>query len=277
MPIVSIPQSYCQERHRDSQRGKSKDNRSIAKSKAEKTTIEKVKGGCMKYLAFDIETIPQPDLPEGVKPEFDPESVKLGNVKDPEKIKVKLEEAEQQFESDLIKKMSLDPDLCEVVAFACFPEGEKVDFYADDNEHDEDTEYEIIHEAWDQIRTAYNTRIPIVSYNGIGFDLPVLFHAAIRLDIPLSPTMYLDLTRKYDNKVHYDLMQILAGWDRTKWKPLDFYLKLFGVGGKSESGSQVYEMWKAKEYEKIREYCKQDVLMTAKLFDRIFPWIIKEG
>ena len=41
-------------------------------------------------------------------------------------------------------------------------------------------------------------------------------------------------------------------------------------------GSQVYPAWQAKEYNKISEYCEQDVLMTAKLFDRVSPWLAKD-
>ena len=78
------------------------------------------KGGNMDYAVFDIETIPCQSLPEGVKPEFDPDTVKLGNVKDQAKIDEKREKAKQEFEEGLIKKMSLDPDLCEVVCFVVY-------------------------------------------------------------------------------------------------------------------------------------------------------------
>jgi len=224
----------------------------------------------MKTLTFDCETIPRQDLPEDLKPQFDPDSVKVGNIKDQAKIDEKIEAARKEFEEGLVKKMSLDPDLCEVIMVSIF-DGEKMQSFGL-----EISEYERVYETWAYIINAYQTRTPLVSYNGIGFDLPVLLHAAIRLDVPVSPYVYSALTSRYGNNHHYDPMQILAGWDRAKWKPLNFYLKLFSIGVKAGDGSEVYDLWQAKEYDKIREYCENDVLMTAKLFDRLSPWIVKD-
>jgi len=221
----------------------------------------------MKFTCFDIETIPCQLLPEGLKPEFNPDEVKLGNVKDQSKIDEKIEKAKQEFEEGLDKKMSLDPDLCEVVCFSYKTQDDKWTYG-----HDQP----LVCDAWEVIRKAFLDHIPLVSFNGIQFDLPVLWHSAMKLNIPVSPQMYSDLTKKYDNRYHYDLMQILAGWDRTRWKPLDFYLKLFGIGGKSGEGSEVYGWWKAGEYDKIKKHCEQDVLLTSKLFERLEPWIVKE-
>ena len=225
-----------------------------------------------KYLCIDIETIPFQSLPEGTMPEFDPESVKMGNIKDETKRAEKVAEAKAQFEAGLVKQMSLDPDLCEVIMVAILKEGD----YLMESYGPYITEYERIYETWSLIAAAYQSRIPLVTYNGMGFDLPILLHAAIRLDVAVSPFMYSALTQKYNNPHHYDLMQWFSSWDRQKWKPLDFYLKLFDIGAKTSDGSQVYDMWKAGEHDKIREYCEQDVLMTARLFERVSPWIVKE-
>jgi predicted PolB exonuclease-like 3'-5' exonuclease len=221
----------------------------------------------MKTLTFDIETIPRQDLPDDLKPQFDPESVKIGNIKDQAKIDEKIEAARKEFEEGLVKKMSLDPDLCEVVIVS-FYDGERIESVGLKND-----EYDTVYEAWARIIPAYQNRIPLISYNGIGFDLPVLLHAAMRLDVPVDPYMYSFLTPRYDSVYHYDLMQILAGWDRTRWKSLDFYIKLFSLGSKTGDGSQVYGLWQAKEYDKIREYCEHDVTLTAALFERIEPWL----
>lgn len=220
------------------------------------------------YCIIDIETIPNQTLPEGVKPEFDPDSVKVGNIKDSTKIQEKVDAARKEFDEALDKKMSLDPDLCWVVCFG-FKSPNDEWIYG----HDQPC---LVSDAWDVIKKNYLNHIPLVTYNGISFDLPVLLHQAMRLTIPVSAQMYADLVKKYDNPYHYDLMQILAGWDRTKWKSLDFYLKLFEIGEKTGEGSEIYECWKAGEYEKIKEHCKNDVRMTGKLFERLANWIIKE-
>ena len=221
------------------------------------------------FCCIDLENIPCQSLPEGVIPEFDHETVKTGNIKDQTKIDEKIALAKQDFDEALDKKMSLDPDLCEVV---CFVGGNAEPlFYCDYRE-----KRNIIPVAWDVIKTNYLEHIPIVTYNGIAFDLPVLWHQAMKLNIPVSAQMYSDLTRKYDNHYHYDLQEILAGWDRTKRKSLNFYLKLFGIGEKIGEGSEIYGWWQVQKYEKIKEHCENDVKLTAKLFEKLVPYIVKE-
>lgn len=224
----------------------------------------------MKFCCFDIETIPCQSLPKSVRPEFDLNSVKLGNIKDPVKAGEKIDGARKEFDEALDKKMSLDPDLCEVVCCSTYYDGASYT-YCQIQQH------QIIEFVWDNIKGFYLDHIPLVSYNGIAFDLPVLLHAALKLNIPVSPRMYADLTKKYSTRYHVDLMQWFSGWDRTKWKSLDFYLNLFEIEGeKIGKGSDVYEWWKNQEYDKIREHCEQDVILTAKLFERVAPWIIEE-
>ena len=220
------------------------------------------------FKVIDIETIPSQALPEGLVPEFDRDSVKVGNIKDSTKIEEKIIAAEIEFNEGLDKKMSLDPDLCEVVCFAFKTPNDKWVYG-----HGQPC---LVGDAWDVIKGSYINHVPLVSYNGIAFDLPVLWHSAMRYNIPVSPQMYSDLTKKYQNPYHYDLMQILAGWDRTKWKPLDFYLKLFGIGEKTGEGSEIYGWWQAQKYEKIKEHCENDCKLTAKLFERLVNWVVKE-
>ncbi len=222
----------------------------------------------MRFCVIDCETVPNTTLPNGVKPEFDASSVKLGNIKDEGKRLDKLEQAADEFDKALDKKMSLDPDLCEVVCF--------VGKCEDSIWYSNNVTLDYIERAWDFIKHYYLAHIPLVSFNGIGFDLPILLHQAMRLNIPVSPQMYSDLTKRYDNRWHYDLMQILAGWDKSKWKPLAFYLKLFDIGAQVGEGSDVYDWWKAGEYDKIREHCENDVKMTAQLFERLKDWIVNE-
>ncbi len=206
----------------------------------------------MKIAVIDTETIPNQSISEDLKSDF-AKTVKAGNL-GPEKAQEKID-----------KKMSLDPDLCEVVCFATYP------IY--DMPH---PAMDLIGNAWATIKYFYLNHTPIVSYNGIAFDLPVLWHQAMIHNIPVSAQMYSDLTKKYENRYHYDLMQILAGWDKSKWKPLDFYLKLFGIGEKTGEGSEIYGWWKNQEYDKIRKHCEEDVRLTAKLFEKLATYIVKE-
>jgi len=225
----------------------------------------------MIIATFDIETVPSTNLPTEIIPQFDPSTVKHGNTKDIAIRDAKEAKARAIFNAGLTKTMSLHPDLCEVVCFV----GMRYDTIS--GEH-EDTvvsgEPEAVLAAWKFISDAYHAFIPLVSYNGIGFDLPVLLHRAMDLNVTMSGRIYQDLTKRYSITYHYDLMQLLAGWDRQKWESLNFYLQRFGIGKKTGDGGDVYKMWKAGRTEQIEAYCKSDVLLTAKLFARIEKWIV---
>jgi DNA polymerase elongation subunit (family B) len=227
-------------------------------------------------LVIDIETIPAQSLPEESLPKFDETSVSVGNLKDPWKIKEKVEEARKKFEADLDKKMSLDPDLCQV---CCFGYGDRKDQQAI-SARDEESELDLIIDAWEIIGKTYRDKIPVVTFNGASFDLPVLLRRAMLLDISVAPGMVAHLLARYDNWRHYDLMQMLGFRNPFSGKlethGLDYYLKRFGLGAKFKemTGADVYPAWKENRHADIMAYCRQDVEMTVALFGRVAPWII---
>ncbi len=238
----------------------------------------------MKIAAFDIETIPGQHLPDGCLPQFDPDTVKLGNLKDPYKIKEKIKGAELDFEAGLAKKMATDKALCQVCTFVGYifetdGEGGEVEtkaVYQVVND-DFDNEQEIIREAWAFIHQADTDKIPIVTFNGKGFDFPVLLFRAMILAVHVSTGVYQAMIHKWNvTKYHYDLMQILVGDKPQAGRSLEFYLNLFGVTRvpSEMDGSKVYEAWQAGGYDKIREYCEGDVLNTCRLFKEIYPYIV---
>lgn len=62
-----------------------------------------------KTIVFDIETAPSDELVEKNTKPFDPSTVKLGNLKDEEKITAKLAEAESKYYENAYRKAALDP------------------------------------------------------------------------------------------------------------------------------------------------------------------------
>ncbi len=239
----------------------------------------------MRICVIDCETIPSTIVPKACIPQFDTDEIKTGNA-GPAKAQEKIDKERAKFDEGLAKKMSTDKDLCQIITFVGYIYTTSLTENPDDKIIDKkvlqspaDEEYEIVYEAWNYIKHAYNAKIPLVSFGGNGFDLPVLFAAAIRFDIPLSRSMYEAITFRYENDQHYDLMRSLTGEIHpVRGKSLEFYLALFQLGNKTEGmdGSQVYPAWQAKEYTKIAEYCERDVLMVAKLFERVAPWLAKE-
>jgi predicted PolB exonuclease-like 3'-5' exonuclease len=118
----------------------------------------------------------------------------------------------------------------------------------------------------------------LVSWNGGGFDLPVLNYRALIHGIA-APMFWEtgDENRdfRYNNYVsryharHTDLMDVLAMYQPRNNAPLDEVAQLAGLPGKiGVGGAKVWETWLAGEAGKIRDYCEADTANTYLLFLR---------
>ncbi len=112
----------------------------------------------------------------------------------------------------------------------------------------------------------------LVSWNGSGFDLPVLHYRALLHGIP-APTYWESGENQqnfkwnnYLNRFHYrhlDLMDVLAGYQNKAFAPLDDIAHMLGFPGKmGMSGSKVWDAYLAGGIQDIRNYCETDVLNT---------------
>jgi hypothetical protein len=118
----------------------------------------------------------------------------------------------------------------------------------------------------------------LVSWNGGGFDLPVLHYRGLRHGVVANK--YWDLGEddrdfKFNNYIgryhmrHLDLMDLLALYQPKNNAPLDAMAKLCGFPGKlGMDGSKVYEAFLAGQLEDIRRYCETDVMNTYLLYCR---------
>ncbi len=137
------------------------------------------------------------------------------------------------------------------------------------------TEAEIIQRFFDGIEK-YTPQI--VSWNGGGFDLPVLHYRAMIHGIQAS--RYWDLGEddkdfKWNNYIsryhmrHLDLMDVLAMYSPRANAPLDDIAQLCGFPGKlGMDGSKVWDAFQRGEIEAIRNYCETDVANTHLVFLR---------
>ena len=118
----------------------------------------------------------------------------------------------------------------------------------------------------------------LVSWNGGGFDLPVLNYRALIHGVPASMFWEMgDENRdfRYNNYVsryhsrHLDLMDVLAMYQPRNNAPLDEVAQLAGLPGKiGVGGAKVWETWLAGETAKICDYCEADTANTYLLFLR---------
>jgi predicted PolB exonuclease-like 3'-5' exonuclease len=118
----------------------------------------------------------------------------------------------------------------------------------------------------------------LVSWNGGGFDLPVLHYRGLRHGIVADKYWDLgedDREYKWNNYIsryhtrHLDLMDLLALYQPRANAPLDAMAKLCGLPGKlGMDGSQVYPAYLDGKLEDIRRYCETDVMNTYLLYCR---------
>ena len=118
----------------------------------------------------------------------------------------------------------------------------------------------------------------LVSWNGGGFDLPVLNYRALVNGVSASRFWEWgdeDRAFNYNNyisryhKRHLDLMDLLAFYQPRASAPLDDVAKLCGFPGKlGFDGSQVWDAWQDGKIEGIRNYCETDVANTYLVFLR---------
>jgi 3'-5' exonuclease len=139
----------------------------------------------------------------------------------------------------------------------------------------QDGEAQIIQRFFDGIEK-YTPQL--VSWNGSGFDLPVLHYRALIHGIP--GCCYWDQGEndrefKFNNYLsrfhtrHTDLMDVIAGYQNRAFAPLDEIAQLCGLPGKlGMDGSQVYDAFKRGEIAAIRDYCETDVANTYLLWQR---------
>lgn len=139
----------------------------------------------------------------------------------------------------------------------------------------EDGEGELIRRFFDGIE---RFTPQLVSWNGSGFDLPVLHYRS--LIHGLSAPRYWDLGDedrefRYNNYIsryhlrHVDLMDLLALYNGRAYAPLDEMAQLIGLPGKlGMDGSLVWSALQAGQLQSIRDYCETDVANTFLVFLR---------
>ena len=118
----------------------------------------------------------------------------------------------------------------------------------------------------------------LVSWNGAGFDLPVLHYRAMLHKIS-APTYWDQGERnsqvKWNNYIsryhqkHIDVMDLVALYQARAFAPLNQVALLLGFPGKmGMSGAKVSDYFQDGKIDDIRNYCESDVLNTYLVFLR---------
>jgi DNA polymerase elongation subunit (family B) len=130
----------------------------------------------------------------------------------------------------------------------------------------EGDERRILEGFWDVVKPRRDWCF--ITYNGLAFDVPFLLRRSIYLGV--TPTTGLPL-RPFALDSHFDVMRILANWERGDAVRLEIVAELLGLS-KSPAGmdgSQVLGLWRAGRVEEIEAYCLGDVRLVYEVFLRI--------
>ncbi|HZP94002.1 MAG TPA: 3'-5' exonuclease [Burkholderiales bacterium] len=213
-------------------------------------------------LAFDIETVPDVD---GIRRLLAlPEDTAAAEVAE-----VAFRERRERTGSDF-----LPLHLHRIVAISCALR-DRDSFRVWSLGEPEDPERTLVQRFFDGI-DKYTPQL--VSWNGGGFDLPVLHYRSLIHGV--AAARYWDLGdedrdfrwNNYINRYHtrhLDLMDLLALYQGRAAAPLNEVSQLLGFPGKlGMDGSKVWEAFQRGELQRIRAYCETDVVNTYLVFLR---------
>ncbi|HEC30147.1 MAG TPA: 3'-5' exonuclease [Gammaproteobacteria bacterium] len=216
----------------------------------------------MNTFVFDIETIP--DVESGRR------LLDLKNLDDHDVANIMLQRRRQETGGSEFLRHYLH----RIVAIsAVLKTSDKVKVWSLGEK--ESSEKELIQRFFDGVDKFVPT---LVSWNGSGFDLPVLHYRALLHGVIAQrywDTGDNDRDFKWNNYIsryharHTDLMDVLAAYQPRANAPLDQIATMLGFPGKmGMSGARVWENYQAGDIEGIRNYCETDVLNTYLVYLR---------
>jgi hypothetical protein len=220
-------------------------------------------------LAFDIETVP------------DVAGLRLLRGADAALSDAEVHAAEIADRAARNKNDFLPPHLQRVLVISCVYRGGgglRVRSFVDLERDGRSEEASIIQAFFDRVEAH---RPQLVSWNGGGFDLPVLQQRGLRHGVvaarywDMGQDESSDREHRYNNYIsryhlrHIDLMDLLAMYQSRANAPLDAMAKLCGFPGKlGMDGSQVYDAYLDGRRDEIRRYCETDAMNTYLLWCR---------
>lgn len=252
-------------------------------------------------LIWDIETGPldletvQKFAPKFTPPphpgEFDAAAVKLGNTKDPEKIKQKIDEARAEHrrlvdgyavaakhaEADhlaaALDRAPLSPVTGQILAIGCW--SATTGKTAVIGEADGMTEPEILGKFWSLYRTMREQNRRMVGVNIFGFDLPFAVRRSWILGVDIPATVR---EGRYWDRTFLDLRdEWLLGqrWGDCE-SSLDHMARALGVGAKADAegcdGATFHKLWNSRDKQSratALNYLRNDLEMTRKVAERL--------
>lgn len=184
---------------------------------------------------------------------FDPAEVKVGNLRDPEKIAAKRAEAEADHRRQFIERAALDALTGRVLAIGLLTD--RGDFCVIGQED----EAALLREFWTACRNDKTRLNRMIGFNTHAFDLPFLIRRSFkhRVQIPFG------IRRgRYWGEELIDLREEWQLGDRQARGSLDTIARYLGVGQKNGHGDEFARLWTGDRAKAV-EYLRRDVELTA--------------
>ncbi len=210
-------------------------------------------------LFFDLETIQTQDpvlIGDIVETISHPKTIKKA-----ESIAAWEKDKKQQAIEDAVGKTVFDGGYGEIISFGyAIEDGQAKVIQRSESLTEYDLLVEVAHVLNDLKAVTW------VGHNITGFDLRYLWKRAVINKVYLGKVPH--DAKPWSQNV-YDTMFEWAGTGNDK-KSIDFVCKALGIKGKGDmDGSKVYAAWQAGEYDKIGEYCIDDVEKTRMIYNRL--------
>lgn len=213
-------------------------------------------------MAFDIETIGNPDVIDKFpEPEADP------RLKDPVKIAADLEKKRKKQ----ISRMALNGNTCRVVGcgfayYAPVDDGLEIDSHGISLQGVEG-ERAFIGRLWD---TLLRHGAPFVTFNGKGFDVPILLRRSAILGLIPPHTIETAKYKEPPTSNHWDMQGVYGHYGSMETGGLDFLASMVLGEGKYDDGSErsenVGELFAAEKYAEIEKRAAKDAELTLRLW-----------
>lgn len=215
----------------------------------------------VKYLVFDVESIPDPKL------------IRMVRYSDEE-----LDDAAavKKFQGEILASTNgvseFIPVTFQVPVSICIAKVRE-DFTLADVVSLDEPEFRpqrMVRLFWKGVEEQYDDA-SLVTFNGRGFDIPLLELMAYRYGLTVKRHFRDKFAGRYRyGTKHIDLQDWLSNYNAIRMNGgLDLLAKLLGKPGKMNSnGSMVYDMHCSGKMKEISEYCTHDVLDTYFVFLR---------
>lgn len=215
-------------------------------------------------ICFDIETGPLPE--DQISDLFDADAVKVGNLKDPEKIAAKKNEAKAKFLADA----ALSPLTGQVLAIGYLADGENnVDIVAQQELHEPTVnEADVLADFWKRHREVRHSMM--VGFNIAPFDIPFMVRRSFILGVDVPSGVH---GMRYLPASMVDLREIWQCGDRQAKGSLDAIDRALGNDGKPDGmdgGDFARLFWGMPgEREQALDYLVNDLHMTRRVAEAL--------